>query len=689
MKTSTKITIIFIILSAILIAGCYGPLNPAGPGDGTGGIVLPKDTASDTARSYSGEFAFETLLPVDLRVTVEHYEETIGPKGGTAVLEPGAVRVYISLTDESGSTVFQGMTGASGEINRTVYLPAAEEDMTLTLEAEGFETRRVVIQDMVRYEKIDRVMAMAGTGGIISAKGMEPDSDGDGVPDAYDIDPYDASAAFEIGVPADGNLTIAFEDLYGRANAGDADYNDFVAEYSIVETLDGDSRLKKIRVDVTGIEKIAGYEHTFGIRINAFGADNTADVEGEYIDANGNTVPFTMTDRKSPINIELFKRTSKAEKKSAYFVLTLKNSENIDELAEDEDVIVDRPPYNPYLYVKNTGKDVHLIGEESLDGSYDPLMFMDENNFPWALLVPDTWQPPTEAHRIEEFYPRFTRWRESGGELSPDWYHHDTPWEPVTNILVFSSDRDGDRELYSLNLDTDEVTQLTDNNATDKHPALSADRSKIAFVSNRSGDWGIYTVDVDGTGISEQLVTLTNSIWGNPSWSPDGAKITYDDNYDIHIMNSDGSGKEKFTDTQFEVEYYPAWSPDGTKIAYASNVDGNLNIYVKDVAGIGSATKITNLDQIDWQPSWSPDGTQIAFSAQKDSKYEIYIINSDGTGIPRNITNSADNESSPSWSSHGIAYVKNGTDILSIDPESGNPPEDRVVTSGNNKGPSW
>ena len=486
MKDSTnKILIIFIIIAALIAAGCSGPLSSAGPGGGTGGVALPKDLVTDTARSYSGEFTFETLLPVELRVKVDLYEKGSGPNGGTIMLEPGAAKVYIGLTNESGSAVYRGMIGETGEIHRSVYLPAAEEDITLTLEAEGFETREVVIEDMVRYEKIDRVMAMARTAGAFMAKGMEPDNDGDGVPDAYDIAPDDDTVAFETGIPADGNLTIAFEDLYGHANAGDADYNDFVAEYSIVETLDGQSRLKKIRVDVKGIKKIAGYEHTFGLRINNFGADNTADVEGEYIDENGNTVPFSMTDQKSPINIELFKRTSKAEKKSAYFVLTLEKSENIDELAEDEDVIVDRPPYNPYLYVRTTGEDVHLIGEESLDGSYDPLMFMDENNFPWALLVPDTWEPPLEATRIDRLdgpYPRFTRWRESGGELSPDWYHHNTPWEeekPAT--LIFASDRDGDMELYSLNIDTDEVKQLTDNSVTDKHPDLSADGTKIAL----------------------------------------------------------------------------------------------------------------------------------------------------------------------------------------------------------------
>jgi hypothetical protein len=111
---------------------------------------------------------------------------------------------------------------------------------------------------------------------------------------------------------------------------------------------------------------------------------------------------------------------SDEEKKTAWFEIDFDRPQNIDPTAGE--VVTDRPPYNPYLFVKDTGEDVHLLGEMSLDGTYDPLMFMDENNFPWGLLVPADWIPPKETRRIEEFYPDFTPWRKSGGSDYRDWY---------------------------------------------------------------------------------------------------------------------------------------------------------------------------------------------------------------------------------------------------------------------------
>ena len=111
--------------------------------------------------------------------------------------------------------------------------------------------------------------------------------------------------------------------------------------------------------------------------------------------------------------------------------------------------VISRPPYNPYLYVHNTGHDVHLIDEEPLADSINkedefgnPETFRDADGFPWGLLVPpgpseeDGWVPPLETQRIEVPYPRFTRWRESGGELSPDWYLHSEPWEPEPAVYA-------------------------------------------------------------------------------------------------------------------------------------------------------------------------------------------------------------------------------------------------------------
>ena len=87
-------------------------------------------------------------------------------------------------------------------------------------------------------------------------------------------------------------------------------------------------------------------------------------------------------------------------------------------------------PYDPYLYIWNTGYDVHLIGRESLPNVplYDVQnnlpgdTFQDANGFPWALLVPMGWESPAETQYIGDAYPLFDSWRESFGTEVPSWY---------------------------------------------------------------------------------------------------------------------------------------------------------------------------------------------------------------------------------------------------------------------------
>jgi LruC domain-containing protein len=407
----------------LLAAGCSlgnWMTDPAASGGGSSSLDLPRDTVDYTARSFE---QFTTFYPVQLEITVELYEA--GANGEARQLSPGAADVYLRLHDPDGSKIYEGRVGSDGFISTAIYLPSAPQDVELSLTAEGFENRSVTIADMVRYERIERTMAMAREAGFTASRSLEPDEDNDGVPDVYDADVTEPGTAFKTRYPAEGHLTVAYEDLYGRAEAGDADYNDFIAAYVIEERInDEGTALDSVRFDVTAQEKLAGYDHTFGIRIDSY--KGTADVTGKLIYSSGLVRTYNRENLKAPLNVELFRSTatvieaSDEEKKTAWFEIDFDRPQNIDPTAGE--VVTDRPPYNPYLYVKDTGEDVHLLGEMSLDGTYDPLMFMDENNFPWGLLVPADWIPPKETRRIEEFYPDFTSWRKSGGSDYRDWY---------------------------------------------------------------------------------------------------------------------------------------------------------------------------------------------------------------------------------------------------------------------------
>jgi len=92
--------------------------------------------------------------------------------------------------------------------------------------------------------------------------------------------------------------------------------------------------------------------------------------------------------------------------------------------------------------------------------------------------------------------------------------------------IAFSSNRDGNHELYTMDPDGTNLVRLTDNAGDDESPDWSPDGSRIAFVSFRESNVDIYAMDPDGT----DLVRLTTHAQGdnNPAWSPDGSKIAFD-----------------------------------------------------------------------------------------------------------------------------------------------------------------
>ncbi len=700
----------FIIILVLVAAGCFleNPMEDMGVTDdgftegtdeSTGGQKsLPPDKIDDTLRDFSGSFKFETILPVALDLTVKLYDAE-GEK-----LSPDSTDVFVSIKNSSGKPVFSGMANNKGRLQTEIRLPGAPEEMSLRLEAVGFKTRTVKINDMVKYASIDRTMALGAVGDGIGTRDISglKDSDGDGVPDVYDAMPGDKKYAFSNTVPADGVLTIAFEDLLGRAQAGDADYNDFIAEYTITEDSDTNG-IKRITVDAKAKVKLAGYKHRFGFRINDFAppAPGASDYELEvtYVDQNGNTVgPVTSTVSEAPVEVILFEDTAAALGKSARFTLNFAPEDVTGTPQSPEEL--SRPPYNPYIYVYSpTKKDIHLIDEEPITGSNNPdETFRDGEGFPWALLVPpvvddpdgdEGWFHPPETERIEWHYPRFTNWRESGGEDHSDWYlFRDEPVVEEPRIIIFSSDRDGDFEIYSLDMDSETLTQLTFNTSTDKHPALSPEGTKIAFVSNRSGNWAIHTMNADGTGVSSELYTLFDPAYGHPSWSPDASQIVFDDDLELHIINSDGTDYVQLTSTDFDNEYNPDWSPDGTSIVYTVTISGgDLEICTKNSNGSGTRFQVTDNTANDDQPSWSPDGTEIVYSTDAGGNNDIYTIGSDGSS-PDPVLDTVDDETAPSWSENGIAYVKND-EIYTFQP--GTPGSEQNVTNDASvdQDPSW
>lgn len=187
--------------------------------------------------------------------------------------------------------------------------------------------------------------------------------------------------------------------------------------------------------------------------------------------------------------------------------------------------------------------------------------------------------------------------------------------------------------------------------------AMGVSTSRIAFTSSRSGARGdIYVMNPDGSG----AVRLTDSPFldGQASWSPDGRRIAFmserdaigvEEPQNIYGMNADGSAQTRLTfcSNDFCSLSNPSWSPDGRQIAF-EQFPGF--IWVMNADG-SAATRLTDGSTLERDPSWSPDGRQIAFTGV-DGDREIYVMNADGSA-PRKLTNNSFRDAAPSWSPDG------------------------------------
>jgi Tol biopolymer transport system component len=258
-----------------------------------------------------------------------------------------------------------------------------------------------------------------------------------------------------------------------------------------------------------------------------------------------------------------------------------------------------------------------------------------------------------------------------------------------TEKIVFVSQRDGDNELYSMDLFIEEggglsksnLTKLTDNSASDTYPAWSPDGSKLAYQSDLDGDYDIYFMDVN-----RQITALTfnTGFDSSPAWSPDGGQIAYhssiDGDRDIYLMTANGQMLKNLTDNEGIQDYSPTWSPDGSQIAFYSDREGVFEIYVMDANG-GIAERMTFIGGED--PAWSPDGTKIVFASCKEEasdsrkQCDLYTVTTDSShSIECLLCDPGVSDMRPSWSPDGsmILFDSNrggSWDVFAMDANGG------------------
>lgn len=244
---------------------------------------------------------------------------------------------------------------------------------------------------------------------------------------------------------------------------------------------------------------------------------------------------------------------------------------------------------------------------------------------------------------------------------------------PDGKSLIFASTQHRKTsDIYLQRIGSRVVTQLTSDPADDAMPQISPDGTRVAFASNRAGNWDIYIMPVGGG----RAVQVTSDVADEiaPTWSPDGTQLVFSrkgqasGRWEMWVT----SGRDHATTSFIGFGLFPRWSPmpatgaDGAdKIAFqvGRERDGRgFAIWTLDYSQ-GNASNFTQIvssaDEAMINPNWSPDGQWIVYAERPvngaTTNTSLWMVGVDGSGRVR-LTGDQSRALSPVWASNNRLY---------------------------------
>jgi Tol biopolymer transport system component len=241
---------------------------------------------------------------------------------------------------------------------------------------------------------------------------------------------------------------------------------------------------------------------------------------------------------------------------------------------------------------------------------------------------------------------------------------------PDGKLMVYASTQHSEKpDIYIKQIDSTAMTQLTSHPASDVEPSFSADSRRIAFCSDRTGNWDIFVIDSDGRNL--QQVTEDPAPEMHPSISPDGKKLAYcryngqAGQWEIWLLNLENPGERKY----IAAGLFPCFSTKDNVIVYQrpSQRGGQLfNIWTIRLTEEDQPSMPTQIasspDRSLIGPQWSQDGTKVAFCSVRPLQNgetiedaQIWIVNADG-GDRMPVTEPGIACFNPTWGADGRLF---------------------------------
>jgi len=257
--------------------------------------------------------------------------------------------------------------------------------------------------------------------------------------------------------------------------------------------------------------------------------------------------------------------------------------------------------------------------------------------------------------------------------------------------IAFVSNGSGNKEIYTCAFDGYDPRRLTHNNAITLFPAWSTDGKWMAFTSYKAGNPDLYIRNLgqgQETKFSEQGINIT------PAWRPGkfelAATLSFSGDQEIYLLTGSGKIIKRLTKSR-GIDVTPSWSPDGKKFAFVSNRAGSAQIYIKDIVS-GKVRRLTYEGRKNTQPNWSPRGDKITYTSAVSGGHDIYVIGIDGQDPVQLTYESRDNEAA-SWSPDGslIAFSssRDGPSRIYVMTAYGTDQRRLLVLAGQQTNPKW
>ena len=242
-------------------------------------------------------------------------------------------------------------------------------------------------------------------------------------------------------------------------------------------------------------------------------------------------------------------------------------------------------------------------------------------------------------------------------------------YNELTGRVVFSSGKHGDYDIWTLDLDTAELRQLTYGTFWNDKPRWWPDGRSIVYVSNATGTPDIYRLPADGSG--QPVPLIQNGRWNDcPAPSPDGRTLGFvsniGENNELWLADADGGNVRRLTDNPANDACF-TWMPDGRRVLFSSDRGGNLDVFELEIQ-TGRTKQLTFDEGMDISPTASPDGRFIAFVSNRqyapekardmwtDRDLDIWLMRADGAS-PVRVTDNQGSDRCVAWSPDGMKLM--------------------------------